>query len=61
MVVRSARLADAADRLVDLYTALGRSDEVRKWRAERAKYPFVAPPPRPRVTPKSLSLPINTA
>ena len=41
------RLGEAADRLVELYVALGKPDEVKKWRAERANYPFVAPPPRP--------------
>ncbi|MBX9622484.1 MAG: tetratricopeptide repeat protein, partial [Gemmataceae bacterium] len=40
-------LPDAADRLVELYVALGKPDEAKRWRAERAKYPFVAPPPRP--------------
>jgi hypothetical protein len=40
------RLHEAADRLVELYTAWGKSDEAAKWRAERAKHPFVAPPPR---------------
>ena len=40
-------LPDAADRLVELYEKLGKLDETKKWRAERAKYPFVAPPPRP--------------
>ncbi|MBX9585540.1 MAG: tetratricopeptide repeat-containing protein, partial [Gemmataceae bacterium] len=40
-------LPEAADRLVDLYVALGKPDEAKRWRAERAKYPFVAPPPRP--------------
>ena len=42
-----ANLPEAADRLVEVYVALGKPDEVRKWRAERAKYPYVAPPPRP--------------
>ena len=41
------RLPEAADRLVELYERLGKPDEVRRWRAERANYPFVAPPPRP--------------
>src|SRR5262249_13113070 len=40
------RLAEALDRLIELYTATDRPDEVRKWRAERAKYPNVAPPTR---------------
>jgi eukaryotic-like serine/threonine-protein kinase len=42
------RLPEAADRLVELYAATGKPDEAAKWRAERARYPFVAPPPRPR-------------
>jgi tetratricopeptide (TPR) repeat protein len=32
------RLAEAVDRLIALYTATNRPDEVRKWRAERARY-----------------------
>jgi len=32
-------LSNAAERLVRLYTALGRPDEAMKWQAERAKYP----------------------
>src|SRR5262249_51925778 len=40
------RLAEALDRLIELYTATNRPDEARKWRAERAKYPAPAPPPR---------------
>ena len=33
--------------LVELYTAINKPDEVKKWRAERAKYPPpVAPMPR---------------
>jgi eukaryotic-like serine/threonine-protein kinase len=39
-------LPDAADRLIELYTAMDKPDEAKKWGAERAKYPFVAPPPR---------------
>jgi hypothetical protein len=39
-------LAEALDRLVELYTATGKPDEVMKYRAELAKYPGVAPPPR---------------
>jgi hypothetical protein len=43
------RLPATAAWLVELYTALGRPDEVAKWRAERAKYPpEQAPPPRAR-------------
>jgi tetratricopeptide (TPR) repeat protein len=44
-----ARLAGTADRLAELYAALGQPDEARTWRAERAEYPpEQAPPPRPR-------------
>ncbi|MBX9626513.1 MAG: tetratricopeptide repeat protein, partial [Gemmataceae bacterium] len=42
-------LPEAADRLVELYEKLNKPDEAKKWRAERANYPFVAPPPRPAV------------
>ena len=38
------RLPEALDRLIDLYTATNKPDEVKKWQAERAKYP--APPRR---------------
>ena len=34
-----ARLREALDRLIDLYTATDKPDEVKKWQAERAKYP----------------------
>jgi tetratricopeptide (TPR) repeat protein len=44
------RLPEAVDRLIELYTATDKPDEVTKWSAERAKYPSaplpVAPPPR---------------
>jgi hypothetical protein len=41
------RLPQAADWLVELYTAAGKPDEAAKWRAERARYdPEAAPPPR---------------
>jgi hypothetical protein len=42
----STCLPEALDRLIELYTATDRPDEAAKWRAERAKYPDVAPPPR---------------
>ena len=42
-----ARLGEAIDRLIELSAATGRPAEVTKWRAERAKYPELAPPPRP--------------
>ncbi len=35
----AARLLEAVDRLIELYTATNQPDEVEKWRAERAKYP----------------------
>jgi tetratricopeptide (TPR) repeat protein len=44
-----ARLPETADRLVELYTDLGKPDEAAKWRAERTRYPLEqAPPPRAR-------------
>jgi eukaryotic-like serine/threonine-protein kinase len=42
----STRIPEALDRLIDFYTATNKPDEVKKWRAERAKYPDVAPIPR---------------
>ena len=39
-------LTAGADSLVELYTAMEKPEAVAKWRAERAKYPFVAPKPR---------------
>jgi len=38
------RIPQALDRLIELYTALNKPDEVKKWRGERAKYPAAAPP-----------------
>jgi hypothetical protein len=38
------RLTEALERLIELYTATNQPDEVKKWRAERAKYPAAAPP-----------------
>jgi eukaryotic-like serine/threonine-protein kinase len=40
-----ARLPEALDRLVELYVATDKPVEVRKYRAERAKYPDLLPPP----------------
>jgi serine/threonine protein kinase/tetratricopeptide (TPR) repeat protein len=37
--VKNQRLSGAVDRLVELYTAANKPDEVKKWQAERAKYP----------------------
>jgi hypothetical protein len=33
------RLPEALDRLIELYTAINKPDEAKKWQAERAKYP----------------------
>lgn len=38
------RLIEAIDRLIDLFTATNKPGEVRKWQAERAKYPDAASP-----------------
>jgi len=45
------RVSEALDRLIDLYTAINRPDEVTKWQAERAKYPEPASKPRKEVPP----------
>jgi serine/threonine-protein kinase len=37
------RIPEALDRLIELYTAINQPDEAKKWRAERAKYPKLAP------------------
>jgi eukaryotic-like serine/threonine-protein kinase len=42
----SARVPEALDRLIEVCTAANKPDEVKKWQAERAKYPFMAPMPR---------------
>jgi serine/threonine protein kinase len=42
----STRIPEALDRLIDLYTATNKPDEAQKYRALRAAYPNVAPPPR---------------
>jgi hypothetical protein len=36
--VASFRLPETFDRLIDLYTATSKPDDVKKWEAERAKY-----------------------
>jgi tetratricopeptide (TPR) repeat protein len=36
-------LTEALDRLIELYTATNKPDEVKKWQAERAKYPETKP------------------
>ena len=45
-VARNSVMPAAIDRLIELYTATNKPDEAKKWRAERAKYPDVASPPR---------------
>jgi hypothetical protein len=39
------RLPEALDRLIDLATATNKPDDVKKWQAERSRYPATAPPP----------------
>jgi serine/threonine protein kinase/tetratricopeptide (TPR) repeat protein len=39
------RLSEAVDRLIELYTTTNKPDAVKKWQAERAKYPKDAPVP----------------
>ncbi len=39
------RLPATIDRLIDFYTATNKPDEVKKWQAERAKYPAARPMP----------------
>jgi serine/threonine protein kinase/Tfp pilus assembly protein PilF len=36
-------IPDALDRLIALYTATNKPDELKKWRAERAQYPGIKP------------------
>jgi hypothetical protein len=42
-----SRLTEAAGRLVDLYTATNKTEELKRWQAERALYPEArkSPPP----------------
>ena len=40
----ATRIPEALDRLLDLCTATSRPDEVKKWQAERAKYPEAKKP-----------------
>ena len=43
----ATRLAEALDRLIELYSATDNPDALRKWRAERSRYgPETAPMPR---------------
>jgi hypothetical protein len=32
-------ISEAVDRLIELYTAMNKPDEVKKWQVERTKYP----------------------
>jgi hypothetical protein len=43
----ATRIPEALDRLIELYTATNKPDEVEKWRAERAKYPQAKKPIAP--------------
>ena len=46
----AANILEALDRLIDLYAAVNKPDEVKKWRTERAKYSSPAaksPAPKP--------------
>jgi eukaryotic-like serine/threonine-protein kinase len=43
--IGKVRTPEALDRLIELSTATNKPDEVKKWQAERAKYPAVAPMP----------------
>jgi serine/threonine protein kinase len=42
----ASRLVEALDRLIELYTATNRPDELKMWQAERARYPKTAPLPQ---------------
>ncbi len=39
----NTRIPEALDRLIELYTAMNRPDAVKRWWAERAKYPDIKP------------------
>jgi len=41
---RTIRLPEALDRLIDLYTATNKPDQLKRWQAERAKYQPAAQP-----------------
>jgi tetratricopeptide (TPR) repeat protein len=41
----SVCIPEAIDRLADHYTALAKHEDVKKWQAERARYPYLAPQP----------------
>ena len=38
-----SRVSESIDRLIELYTTMNKPDEVKKWQAERAKYPQTKP------------------
>ena len=40
------RIPEALDRLIELYSVTNKPDEMKKWQAERAKYPGEKAPPR---------------
>ena len=42
----STRVPESVDRLIELFTVTNKPDELKKWQAERAKYPEAAPMPR---------------
>lgn len=42
----ATRIPESIDRLIELYTATNKPDEVKKWQTERARYPAAIPPPR---------------
>ena len=41
----AVRLSEALERLIELATATSQPEEVKKWQAERAKYPQAASTP----------------
>jgi serine/threonine protein kinase/tetratricopeptide (TPR) repeat protein len=51
------RLTEAVDRLIELYTALDKPDEVKKWRAERERYPKAEPKPQEQKEPHAPEAP----
>jgi eukaryotic-like serine/threonine-protein kinase len=42
-------LPEALDRLIEFSTATNKPDQVKKWQAERAKYPASLLPPQPKI------------
>ena len=43
-LLRARRIPEALDWIIDLYTAINKPDELKKWRVERAEYPAAKPP-----------------